>query len=80
MAAFLVVATGGAAWRNGSTPANFCPKCKAITSGKFEKITGDRPPIPAIKATKKAPAKPAPKAPALAGPATAAKKKATPKA
>ena len=36
----------GAAWKNGSTPANFCAKCKAIASGKLAKITGDRLPIP----------------------------------
>jgi hypothetical protein len=41
----------GQAWKNGSTPATFCPKCKAITSGKLEKITGDRLPIPTAKKT-----------------------------
>ena len=55
----------GQAWKNGSTPANFCAKCKAIVAGKAEKITGDRldlPTTPAKKvAAKKAPAKASPK-------------------
>jgi hypothetical protein len=46
----------GAAWKNGSTPATFCAKCKAITSGKLEKITGDRLPIPTAKTGAKKPA------------------------
>ena len=45
----------GAAWKNGSTPANFCAKCKAIVAGKAEKITGDRLEIPAKKAPAKKP-------------------------
>ena len=45
----------GAAWKNGSTPANFCAKCKAITAGKLGKISGDRLPIPTAKATVKEP-------------------------
>lgn len=32
----------GPAWKNGSTPGNWCPKCKAIAAGKADKITGDR--------------------------------------
>ena len=36
----------GAAWKNGSTPANFCPTCKAIAAGKAEKITGARLDLP----------------------------------
>lgn len=36
----------GQAWKNGSTPANFCPKCKAIAAGKAEKITGPRLDLP----------------------------------
>jgi len=58
----------GAAWKNGSTPPNFCAWCKAIAAGKLAKITGDRLPIPtakgtAEKATAKKPAtKPATKA------------------
>lgn len=42
------------AWKNGSTPANYCAKCKAIVAGKAEKITGDRLDLPTAK---KAPAK-----------------------
>lgn len=50
----------GQAWKNGSTPANFCSKCKAIASGKADKITVGRLDLPAAKkaAAKKAPAKP----------------------
>ena len=55
----------GAAWKNGSTPAQFCPKCKAIAAGKTAKITGPRLDLP------EKPAKPARR--------VAAKKKATPK-
>jgi hypothetical protein len=55
----------GQAWKNGSTPGNFCAKCKAIVAGKAEKITAGRLDLhapTAKKATaKKAPAKPAPK-------------------
>jgi hypothetical protein len=47
----------GVAWKNGSAPAQFCPKCKTIAAGKAEKITGDRLEIPATpKATAKKPA------------------------
>lgn len=42
----------GAAWKNGSTPANFCAKCKAIAAGKAERITEGRLDLP-----KKTPAK-----------------------
>jgi hypothetical protein len=57
------------AWKNGSTPASFCAKCKAIVAGKAEKITGPRldPPTPTAKkagAAKKAATKPAAKTPA----------------
>lgn len=50
----------GAAWKNGSTPANFCAMCKAIASGKAEKITGPRLdlPTPSSKGAAKEPAKP----------------------
>jgi hypothetical protein len=27
-----------AAWKNGSAPAQFCPKCNATTEGKAEKL------------------------------------------
>jgi hypothetical protein len=53
----------GVAWKNGSTPAQFCPKCKAIVAGKAEKITGPRLdlPTPTKKAAPKTPAaKPTP--------------------
>lgn len=39
----------GQAWKNGSTPANFCPKCKAIVAGKVDKITEGRLDLPTIK-------------------------------
>lgn len=53
------------AWKNGSTPAQFCPKCKAIVAGKADKVTGPRLDLPAPTATKvpakkAAPAKVAP--------------------
>jgi hypothetical protein len=51
----------GQAWKNGSTPANFCAKCKAIAAGKAEKITEGRLDLPTAKATAK---KAAPKQPA----------------
>src|SRR4051812_33145853 len=61
----VTAAARGAAWKNGSTPANFGPKCKSIAAGKLAKITGDRLPIPTAKGTaKKASAKPAAKKPA----------------
>ncbi|MCP3422969.1 hypothetical protein [Nocardioides pinisoli] len=44
----------GQAWKNGSTPANFCSKCKAIVAGKAEKITEGRLDLPAPKAKKPA--------------------------
>ena len=52
----------GVAWKTGSHPQDFCPKCKAIAAGKGDKITGDRLDIPtAKKATRKAaPKKPTP--------------------
>lgn len=41
-------ATGrGPAWKNGSTPANFCPKCKAIAADKADKITEGKLDVPA---------------------------------
>lgn len=55
----------GAAWKNGSTPAQFCPKCKMIASGKAEKITDgllDLSTTPTKKSAKAAPKKPAAKA------------------
>jgi len=52
----------GAAWKNGSTPANFCAKCKSIVAGKLDKITGDRLDLPAPTAKKAATKKPATKA------------------
>ncbi len=36
----------GLAWKNGSTPALFCPKCKAIAAGKAPKITEGRLDLP----------------------------------
>ncbi|MDO3397967.1 hypothetical protein QWJ41_19750 [Nocardioides sp. SOB44] len=52
----------GAAWKNGSTPAQFCPKCRAITEGKADKLLGgllDLPtPTPAKKRSKSTPKKP----------------------
>lgn len=51
----------GAAWKNGSTPAQFCPKCKAIVAGKAPKITGDKLAIPAKPAPAKKASKPTPK-------------------
>jgi hypothetical protein len=48
----------GAAWKNGSTPANFCAKCKAIVNGKAKMITEGRLDIPKT-AAKKTAAKPA---------------------
>lgn len=36
----------GVAWKNGSTPAQFCPKCKAIAADKAEKITSPRLDLP----------------------------------
>jgi hypothetical protein len=55
-----------AAWKNGSTPAQFCTKCKAIASGKTDKLAVgliDLPatkPAPAKKATPKRTAKTTP--------------------
>jgi hypothetical protein len=42
-----------AGWKNGSTPANFCAKCKAIAAGKTDRITGDRLELPATTPTPK---------------------------
>lgn len=47
----------GAAWKNGSTPAQFCPKCKAITEGKADKLAAGLLDLPALTPAKKAPAK-----------------------
>lgn len=63
----------GAAWKNGSTPANFCPKCKAIVAGKAEKITGDRLDLPTAKKTAAKKATPTPKATGAARKTAAAK-------
>ncbi|WP_426241848.1 hypothetical protein [Nocardioides sp. LHG3406-4] len=63
----------GPAWKNGSTPASFCAKCKALAA-KGEKITGPRLDLPVTKvAAKKASAKPAPKPTAKSATAKAAK-------
>ncbi len=48
----------GQAWKNGSTPSNFCAKCKAIASGKAERITGPRLDLPTTPTQRKAAAKP----------------------
>ncbi|WP_395690686.1 hypothetical protein [Nocardioides sp.] len=50
--------TRGAAWKNGSTPAQFCPKCKAITEGKAEKLAAGLLDLPTPTAKKPAPKKP----------------------
>ena len=42
----------GPAWKNGSTPALFCAKCKSIAAGKLAKITDGRLDLPTPKATK----------------------------
>jgi hypothetical protein len=42
------------AWKNGSTPAQFCPKCKAIVAGKADKVTGPRLDLPTPTPTKAA--------------------------
>ena len=58
------------AWKNGSTPANFCAKCKAIATGKAEKITGERLNLPTAKTgAKKAAPKPTPTTKAKVAPA-----------
>lgn len=49
----------GVAWKNGSTPAQFCAKCKVIAAGKAAKITEGRLDIPAP-TTQKAASKPTP--------------------
>ncbi len=49
----------GQAWKNGSTPANFCAKCKEIAAGKAEKISGARLDLPTPTAKKAAAKKPA---------------------
>ncbi len=52
----------GAAWKNGSTPSNFCAKCKSIVAGKLEKITDGRLDLPTPTSKgKAAPKKPAAK-------------------
>jgi hypothetical protein len=54
----------GPAWKNGSTPANFCAKCRSIVTGKADKIADGRLDLPAPKVTrakKATTAKPAPK-------------------
>ncbi len=61
----------GHAWKNGSTPAQFCPKCKAIVAGKAAKITQGRLDLPTTPSNKKAAAK--------KSKATATKKAATPR-
>ena len=47
----------GAAWKNGSTPAQFCPKCKAVTEGKADKLAAGLLDLPTPTPAKKAPAK-----------------------
>lgn len=72
----------GAAWKNGSTPANFCAKCKAIAAGKAQKIDAGRLDLPAKKAApaKKATAtKATPTSKGKAAPKAAATKKAVTK-
>lgn len=36
-----------AAWKMGSTPSLFCPKCKAISAGKADKLADGLLPVPA---------------------------------
>lgn len=70
----------GAAWKNGSTPANFCGKCKAIAAGKAKKIDAGRLDLPAAKAAKKATTtKATPTSKAKTAPKAAASKKAVTK-
>lgn len=68
-----------AAWKNGSTPANYCAKCKTIVAGKAAKITGDRLPLPTAKkaAAKKPTAKATPTPKATGAAAKIAAKKVT---
>ncbi len=51
----------GAAWKNGSTPAQFCTKCKAIASGKADKLAVGLLDLPTPTAKKSAAKKPSPK-------------------
>lgn len=53
-----------AAWKAGSTPSTFCSKCKAITTGKAERVTAGLLDVPAamLKAADAPDAKPAKKA------------------
>lgn len=62
----------GPAWKNGSTPANFCPKCRTIAAGKAEKITEGRLDLPTAKKTA-AKKPPTPKATGAARKTAAAK-------
>lgn len=41
----------GAAWKNGSTPAQFCPKCTTIAAGKAEKLAAGLLNLPTAKKT-----------------------------
>jgi len=50
-----------AAWKNGSTPAQFCPNCALIVSGKAEKLATGLIDLPAPITKKAAPKKPAAK-------------------
>lgn len=43
----------GQAWKNGSTPSNFCAKCKSIAAGKSPMITEGKLPLPKAKAAPK---------------------------
>lgn len=69
----------GQAWKNGSTPANFCTKCKAISAGKADKITGPRLDLPTTPTNKRkaAPTKAAAPSKAAAAPARKAAAKKT---
>ena len=58
----------GPAWKNGSTPALFCAKCKSIVAGKLAKITDGRLDLPTPKATNKATPKAKPATTAKAAP------------
>lgn len=48
------VAARAAAWKNGSTPALFCAKCKAIASGKADRVTVGLVELPSKQPAKKA--------------------------
>lgn len=45
----------GAAWKSGSTPAQFCAKCKASAAGKAEKLADGLRDLPTPTAKKAAP-------------------------